>query len=64
MRTIKECKKLIFAVAVRLGVSPRIIMTECLTADDKKDIESGEITLDALILHIKYWLETKRQEKV
>ena len=55
---VNECKSLVFKAAIECGVSPRIIITELLTDDDKKDIENGELKLAGLILHVKTWLNS------
>lgn len=48
MRTIHECKKILFNLGIELGVSPRLISERLLSVHDKNDMLSGVLTIEAL----------------
>lgn len=49
----EQCKKLIFRVAMRCGVSPRLITTKLLSEQDKQDMRNGELPQEALTNHVE-----------
>lgn len=56
MKTIDECKKIIFKIGIKLGVSPKLISTKLLTESDKQDMLCGEISDEALEAHVNTWM--------
>lgn len=58
MPTDQECKKIIFNVGVRLGVSPKLISTRLLSKEDKQDMLNGDLLLENLLLAVKLWQES------
>lgn len=57
MLTIDECKKMLFNAGITTGVSPKLISERLLSADDKKDMLNGKISMESLITHVKVWKE-------
>ncbi len=56
MLTKQECQKRIFNVAIKLGVSPNLIATRLLSADDKQDMLNGLVPDDTLETAVKCWM--------
>lgn len=54
--TQDQCKKKLFNLGVKLGVSPKLIATRLLSPEDKEDMLSGSISDDALETHVKVWM--------
>ncbi len=48
MRTTEQCKNIIFNLGIEFGVSPRLIAERMLNEQDKGDMLSGVLTIDAL----------------
>jgi|GEM_PF-1633388 hypothetical protein len=57
MPTPEQCKKKLFNLGVKLGVSPRLISTRLLSVEDKKDMLQGLISDDELECHVLVWKE-------
>lgn len=57
MPTETDCKRLIFKVAISLGVSPNLIATRLLGASDKHLMLDGEIDEDVLRAAVKCWMD-------
>lgn len=55
--TVRECKKMIFNVGIKLGVSPRLISERLLSDLDKIDMREGLITIEALEANTVAWME-------
>jgi len=53
--TIEECKKKLFNLGIKYGVSPRLISERLLSKEDKNDMLNGLIPDDALDCHVKVW---------
>jgi hypothetical protein len=64
MPTQQECKKILFNLGLKLGVSPRLIATRLLSDEDKEDMVNGLIPLDALETHVKVWMDNKMPDYV
>ncbi len=45
MRTTDECKKIIFNLGIKFGVSPRLISERMLDAQDKCDMLNGDVSI-------------------
>lgn len=48
MRTKKECQKILFDLGIRLGLSPRLMSDHLLDDNDKIDMMSGVLSIEAL----------------
>ena len=57
MVAIEDCQKSIFRLAIKHGVSPKLIATRLLSKEDKNDMVNGVLTLDALELAVTLWKE-------
>lgn len=44
---------------MKLGVSPKLISTRLLSAEDKEDMLAGLIDDDMLECHVKVWMEDR-----
>ena len=53
----EKCRKQLFNIGIKLGVSPRLISTRLLSTNDKEDMLSGLISDHELELHVKVWME-------
>ena len=56
MLTKEQCQKKIFQVAIKLGVSPRLITTRLLSAGDKHDMMNGLLDDESLEMHVSAWM--------
>ncbi len=56
MLTKEQCQKKIFNVAVKLGVSPKLISTRLLSEEDKNDMLNGLIDDSSLETAVKAWI--------
>lgn len=56
-RTVDECKGMLFKLAVRYGVPPKLISERLLSKDDKNDMLSGLISFETLDCFVKTWKE-------
>jgi hypothetical protein len=54
-RTTEQCKKILFNLGIKLGVSPRLISERMLSAQDKCDMLNGEMTIEALEASTELW---------
>lgn len=52
----EQCKDLLKIVAKMLCVKAELISTRLLCLDDKKDMLSGEITIEHLLTHVPLWI--------
>jgi hypothetical protein len=55
--TIEECKTMLFKLAVKHGVSPKLISERLLSKEDKDDMLAGLITFDTLDCYVGVWKE-------
>lgn len=55
--TKEECQKKLFQLGIKLGVSPKLISTRLLSNDDKHDMLNGLVTDEALLCHVKCWMQ-------
>lgn len=51
-----ECKTIIREVALHHGVSPALISTRLLSAEDKVDMLGGDLPMDALYCAVECWI--------
>lgn len=55
MLTKEDCKKILFKVGIKFGVSPRLISERLLDAQDKCDMLNGEVPIEMLEVAVKAW---------
>lgn len=55
MLTAEECKRILFKVGIKFGVSPALISTRLLDAQDKCDMLNGEVPVEMLEVAVKAW---------
>lgn len=58
MPTVEQCRKIIFNLGIKLGVSPKLISLRLLSKEDKEDMLNGLIPSDCLEAHVCVWKET------
>lgn len=51
----ERCKSLLFKVAVKHGVAPRLISERLLSIEDKKDMLKGLVKFEMLDCHVQFW---------
>lgn len=56
-RTVEDCKKMLFKLAIKHGVAPKLISERLLSKDDKEDMLQGVITYEALDCAVSVWKE-------
>lgn len=57
-RTKEQCKSMLFKLAVKHGVAPRLIYDRLLSKEDKDDMLSGLVTFDSLDKAVEVWMES------
>lgn len=62
MPTREECRKIIFNLGIKLGVSPKLISERLLSDIDKSDMLEGNLSIDALECHIRVWMKFGMQD--
>lgn len=55
--TKKECQTILFKVGLKFGVSPSLISTRLLDAQDKCDMLNGEIPIEYLEIAVQAWMD-------
>ena len=55
--TDDACKKIIRMLASKYKINPRLIVTRLISEDDKNDMRSGNLPIEALETHIKIWIK-------
>lgn len=53
--TTEQCKSILFKVGIKFGISPAIISTRLLDAQDKCDMLNGEVPVEMLEVAVKAW---------
>lgn len=53
--TAEDCKKILFKVGIKFGVSPKLISERLLDAQDKCDMLNGEVPIDYLEVAVQAW---------
>lgn len=53
--TKDECKKILFKVGIKMGVSPRLISERLLDAEDKCEMLNGETPIELLEVAVNVW---------
>ncbi len=62
MLTKEDCKKILFKVGIRFGVSPKLISERLLDAQDKCDMLNGEMPIEYLEIAVKAWMDAGQPE--
>jgi len=55
MLSTDECRKILFKVGIKLGVSPKLISERLLSDLDKDDMLQGLISIESLIAFTEVW---------
>lgn len=55
--TKQQCQKKLFNIAIKLGVSPKLIATRLLSDEDKADMLNGLINDETLVTAVEVWKE-------
>jgi hypothetical protein len=55
--SVEHCKDLLRTIARALCVKAELISTRLLSAEDKADMLRGLIATEALIAHVKIWMQ-------
>jgi hypothetical protein len=56
-RKVEECKSLLFKLAIKHGVAPRLISERLLSKEDKNDMLEGLISFETLDCFVQVWKE-------
>ncbi len=56
-RTVEECKKMLFKLAIKHGVAPKLISERLLSKDDKEDMLQGLVSFETLDCFVQVWKE-------
>lgn len=56
--TVDECKRMLFKLAIKHGVAPKLISERLLSKDDKEDMLAGLVSLETLDCFVKVWKES------
>lgn len=59
MKTQDECKKILFNIGIKLGVSPKLIVNRLLSDDDKQDMMNNNLNFEALECHVQAWKDAR-----
>jgi hypothetical protein len=57
MLTKEQCKRKLFNLGIKYGVSPRLIAQRLLSEEDKEDMLKGLVPDETLDLHVQLWKE-------
>ena len=60
--TTEECKRVLFKVGLKFGVSPKLISERLLDAQDKCDMLNGEIPVEMLEVAVLAWKDAGQPE--
>ncbi len=56
--TVEECKRMLFKLALKHGIAPKIISSRLLSAADKDDMLGGYIPFETVDCFIESWKQT------
>ncbi len=56
-RKVEDCKRMLFKLAIKHGVAPKLISNRLLSKEDKNDMLEGLISFETLDCHVKVWKE-------
>lgn len=54
-RTVEECKKMLFKLAIKYGVAPKLISERLLSKEDKEDMLYGLVSFNTLDFFVNVW---------
>lgn len=57
MKNSDECKKIIFNIGIKYGVSPRLISIRLLSKEDKDDMLMVNLPMESLDCAVKMWID-------
>lgn len=60
--TKEDCKRILFKVGIKFGVSPKLISERLLDAQDKCDMLNGEIPVEMLEVAVLAWKDAGQPE--
>lgn len=60
--TTEECKKILFKVGIKFGVSPKLISERLLAAQDKCDMLNGEMPIGCLEVAVQAWMDAGKPD--
>lgn len=55
--TKEKCKRILFNLGIKHGISPALISQRLLDESDKEDMMNGLVPVDVLDLAVKVWKE-------
>ena len=55
MPTRDECKRILFKLGIKHGISPRLISERLLSDLDKRDMMAGELDIASLEANLELW---------
>lgn len=53
----EQCKRMLFKVAIKHGIAPKLISERLLSKEDKEDMLNGLVSFDTLDAHVAVWKE-------
>jgi hypothetical protein len=54
---VEKCKSMLFKLAIKYGISPKLISERLLSREDKEDMLNGLIPFETLDCFVKTWKE-------
>lgn len=51
------CKRMLFKLAIKHGVAPKLISERLLSKDDKEDMLNGLVSFETLDAYVQIWKE-------
>jgi hypothetical protein len=57
MLTKEDCKRILFKVGLKFGVSPKLISERLLDAQDKCDMLNGKVPIECLEVATQTWMD-------
>lgn len=55
--TKDQCRKILFNLGIKFGVSPKLISERLLSPEDKEDMLNGIVPINALEAYVAVWKE-------
>lgn len=57
MPSTEDCKRILFKLGMKYGVSPNLISTRLLDASDKQSMLDGELDAEVLNVAVRCWID-------
>jgi len=54
-QTTEQCKRILFNLGIKFGVSPKLISERLLSKEDKQDMLNGDVPLETLEVAVELW---------